>query len=141
MHTYCYKLVGDVTVFISVTKFLHHMLRGALILYRIHIKLLPLCVLMYLLLVLLLQAQQSLNSIHSKISLKAAGDTVVIENSDISPEMVGISFSLNFLGLVNSEEQACSLAPNCASLFGGWEPTLGWNPWPRSYDTRSASLS
>ena len=33
------------------------------------------------------KAQQSLNSIHSKISLKAAGDTVVIENSDISPEM------------------------------------------------------
>ncbi|XP_021036830.1 kinectin isoform X11 [Mus caroli] len=33
------------------------------------------------------KAQQSLNFIHSKISLKAAGDTVVIENSDISPEM------------------------------------------------------
>ncbi|XP_063130869.1 kinectin isoform X43 [Rattus norvegicus] len=33
------------------------------------------------------KAQQSLNFIHSKISLKAAGDTVVIENNDISPEM------------------------------------------------------
>ncbi|XP_028614330.1 kinectin isoform X22 [Grammomys surdaster] len=33
------------------------------------------------------KAQQSLNFIHSKISLKPAGDTVVIENSDISPEM------------------------------------------------------
>lgn len=33
------------------------------------------------------KAQQSLNFIHSKISLKAAGDTVVIENSDISPDM------------------------------------------------------
>lgn len=53
---------------------------------------------MYLLLMLLLQAQQSLNFIHSKISLKAAGDTVVIENNDISPEMVGISFNLKFLG-------------------------------------------
>ncbi|XP_052047607.1 kinectin isoform X1 [Apodemus sylvaticus] len=35
----------------------------------------------------LYKAQQSLNFIHSKISLKAAGDTVVIENNDISPEM------------------------------------------------------
>lgn len=33
------------------------------------------------------KAQQSLNFIHSKISLKAAGDTVVIESNDISPEM------------------------------------------------------
>ncbi|XP_060238153.1 kinectin isoform X11 [Meriones unguiculatus] len=32
------------------------------------------------------KAQQSLNFIHSKISLKAAGDTAVIENSDVSPE-------------------------------------------------------
>lgn len=32
------------------------------------------------------KAQQSLNFIHSKISPKAAGDTVVIENNDISPE-------------------------------------------------------
>lgn len=32
------------------------------------------------------KAQQSLNFIHSKISPKAAGDRVVIENNDISPE-------------------------------------------------------
>lgn len=32
------------------------------------------------------KAQQSLNFIHSKISPKAAGDMVVIENNDISPE-------------------------------------------------------
>ncbi|XP_050998915.1 kinectin [Acomys russatus] len=34
----------------------------------------------------LYKAQQSLNFIHSKISLKAAGDTAVIDNSDLSPE-------------------------------------------------------
>ncbi|XP_036054485.1 kinectin isoform X5 [Onychomys torridus] len=33
------------------------------------------------------KAQQSLNFIHSRISLKAAGDSTVIENSAVSPEM------------------------------------------------------
>uniref|UniRef100_A0A8C6R7S3 Kinectin 1 n=1 Tax=Nannospalax galili TaxID=1026970 RepID=A0A8C6R7S3_NANGA len=33
------------------------------------------------------KAQQSLNFIHSKISVKAVGDTAVIENSGVSPEM------------------------------------------------------
>lgn len=38
------------------------------------------------------QAQQSLDLIQSKI-VKAAGDTTVIENSDVSPETVCIFFS------------------------------------------------
>lgn len=41
-----------------------------------------------------LQAQQSLDLIQSKI-VKAAGDTTVIENSDVSPEMVCISLTSN----------------------------------------------
>uniref|UniRef100_A0A8C5KL05 Kinectin 1 n=1 Tax=Jaculus jaculus TaxID=51337 RepID=A0A8C5KL05_JACJA len=41
----------------------------------------------------LCKAQQSLELIQSKILVKATGDTTVIENSDVSPEMVRISFN------------------------------------------------
>lgn len=59
----------------------------------------------------LLQAQQSLNFIHSKISLKAAGDNAVIGNSAVSPEVVCISCSPSFVGQLSCgcfEEQTCA---------------------------------
>lgn len=59
----------------------------------------------------LFQAQQSLNFIHSKISLKAAGDNAVIGNSAVSPEVVRISCSSSFLGQLpcgRFEEQTCA---------------------------------
>lgn len=46
-----------------------------------------------------LQAQQSLDLIQSKI-VKAAGDTTVIENSDVSPEMVCLFFNFKSQGLL-----------------------------------------
>ena len=60
---------------------------------------------------LLLQAQQSVDLIQSKI-VKAAGDTTVIENSDVSPEMVCIFFNFTSLGYVNYMQKKCVEDPS-----------------------------